>query len=77
MLRNDLIVLLSQRDNDTVTVDVNGILIDVDAVTVDRGAIVIVLNAEDLSETLQKTASGHLSPERTESGTSAHRERPH
>jgi len=77
MLRNDLIILLSQRDNDTVTVDVNGILIDVDAVTFDRGTIVIVLNAEDLSETLRKTASCHLSGQRTESETPVDRDRPH
>ena len=77
MLRNDLITLLSQSDNNTVTADVNGILIDVDAVTVDRGSIVIVLNVEDLSETLWKIASGRLALQHAESETSVHREQPH
>lgn len=52
MLRNDLIIQLSQFDNDGVTVDVKGILIDVEAVTTDRGSVVLVLNPEDLRSTL-------------------------
>ena len=77
MLRNHLITLLSQSDNNTVTADVNGILIDVDAVTADRGAIVIVLNTEDLSETLREIASGRLALQCPESETSVHRNEPH
>jgi hypothetical protein len=61
MLRNDLITQLSRQDNDPVSVDVNGILIDVERVTVARDDIVIVLNPEDLFDTLQKLASGRLS----------------
>ena len=58
MLRNDLIVQLSGTgDNDTVTVDINGTLIDIEAVKSDRG-IVIVLNGEDLADVLGKIASG-------------------
>jgi hypothetical protein len=60
MLRNDLITQLSRQDNDPVSVDVNGILIDVERVTVARDDIVIVLNPEDLSDTLRKLASGQL-----------------
>lgn len=52
MLRNHLMTLLSEKDNDTVAVDVNGILIDVDAVTIDRGCIVLVLNPEDMQGAL-------------------------
>jgi hypothetical protein len=60
VLRNDLITLLAQRNNDTVAVDVNGILIDVDAVTADRGNVVLTLNPEDLSDTVRQIASGRL-----------------
>lgn len=52
MLRNDLITQLSQFDNDSVTVDVKGILIDVESVTTDRGSVVLVLNPDDLCSTL-------------------------
>ena len=43
MLRNDLIILLSQKDNDTVTVNVNGALIDIAAVCEADGCIAILL----------------------------------
>lgn len=56
MLRNDLINLLAERDNDAVTVDVGGILIDIDAVSYDRGNIVLVLDPEELQGTLEQTA---------------------
>lgn len=59
MERNDLIRQLAKdKDNVSVLVDVNGVLIDIEAVTTDRGSIVIVLNSEDVSDTLQKVASG-------------------
>jgi hypothetical protein len=54
MLRNDLITLLSQYANDPVTVDVNGIFIDVEAVTSERGHVVLVLNPEDAHGTLEQ-----------------------
>jgi hypothetical protein len=57
MLRNDLILHLSQHDNDTVTVDVNGVLVDVDTVTTDRGSIVIVLDPEDMQSVLRSVAA--------------------
>ena len=61
MQRNDLInQLATDKDNDSVTVDVNGVLIDVDAVTTSRGSIVVLLNPEDIGETLRKVASGEL-----------------
>lgn len=49
MLRNDLIVLLAQGDNDPVTVDVNGNRLDVAAVKVDQAGIVIVLHTDGQS----------------------------
>ena len=58
MLRNDLIIKLSEQDNDCVTVDVNGILIDVESVAYDRGNVVLVLDPEELRATLQQVASG-------------------
>lgn len=58
MLRNDLINLLGERDNDTVTVDIGGILVDVDSVATDRGNIVLVLDPEDLRGTLEQVACG-------------------
>jgi len=53
MLRNDLIVLMSAYDNDTVVADVNGILIDVESVDSDRESIVLVLNQDDLRSVTQ------------------------
>ena len=47
MLRNDLITLLSQHDNDTVTVNVNGTLVDIAAVTNADGCIVIILGRDE------------------------------
>ena len=46
MLRNDLITLLAQHDNDPVTV--NGCAVDVEAVTMDNGSIAIILNGDGL-----------------------------
>ena len=46
MLRNDLITLLGQYDNDPVTVDVHGHAVDVTNVREQRGSIVIVLDPE-------------------------------
>ncbi|MFI5493223.1 hypothetical protein [Actinoplanes sp. NPDC051859] len=60
MLRNDLIIKLSEQDNDCVTVDVNGILIDVEAVAHDRGNVVLVLDREELRATLRQVASGKI-----------------
>jgi hypothetical protein len=56
MLRNYLITNLSQHDNDTVTVSVNGILIDVDSVTSDRGGIVLILDPRDEQSVLRQVA---------------------
>ena len=44
MLRNDLITLLGQKDNDPVVVEVKGTFLDVTAVTGRNGYLVIVLN---------------------------------
>lgn len=54
VLRNDLITQLSSRDNDAVTVSLNGYLIDVDAVTDARGGIVLMLDQQDLQDTLNE-----------------------
>ncbi|MDT4994808.1 MAG: hypothetical protein QOH97_4700 [Actinoplanes sp.] len=56
MLRNYLITNLSQHDNDTVTVSVNGILIDVDSVTSDRGGIVLILDPRAEQSVLRQVA---------------------
>ncbi|MEV6600615.1 hypothetical protein AB0M36_27760 [Actinoplanes sp. NPDC051346] len=65
MLRNDLIIKLSEQDNECVTVDVNGILVDVDSVAQDRGNIVLVLDPEELRATLTQVASGKPDPSGT------------
>jgi hypothetical protein len=62
--RNDLITHLSRTDNDSVMVNVNGVLIDVEAVKVERDAVVIVINQEDLLETLTKIADGRMTVQR-------------
>lgn len=43
-----------------VVVDVNGVLIDVEAVKTERDTVVVILNQEDLWETLQKIAAGRM-----------------
>lgn len=50
MLRNDVITLLGEKDNDLVVVSVNGTLLDVEAVADDRGCIVLVLKEDDRSD---------------------------
>ena len=63
MLRNDLIVKLSEKDNDAVTVNVDGIMIDVDSVTTDRDSIVLMLDPEDLQSVLAKITDGKSGPD--------------
>jgi uncharacterized protein YmfQ (DUF2313 family) len=57
MLRNDLITLLAEaEDNNAVTVSVNGALVDVDSVSAQDGSIVLLLDPEDLQDTLKRWA---------------------
>jgi hypothetical protein len=49
MLRNYLITLLGEKDNDPVVVSVNGKLLDVEAVTDGNGCIVLLLTEDDRS----------------------------
>jgi hypothetical protein len=62
--RNDLIIHLSRTDNDSVVVNVNGVLIDVEGVKAERDSVVLVINQDDLLETLTKIADGRMSVER-------------
>jgi hypothetical protein len=62
--RNDLITHLSRTDNDSVVVNVNGVLIDVEGVKAERDSVVLVINQEDLLETLAKIADGRMPVER-------------
>lgn len=64
MQRNDLITHLSRTDNDNVVVNVNGVLIEVEGVKVERDSVVLVINQEDLLETLTKIADGRMSVQR-------------
>ncbi len=43
MLRNDLITLLAQHDNDPVTVTINGHAVEVEGVAIQNGSITIVV----------------------------------
>ena len=52
MLRNDLITLLAENDNNAVAVDVNGALVDVESVTAREGGMVFVLDPQDLEKAL-------------------------
>jgi hypothetical protein len=54
--RNDLITHLSRTDNDSVVVNVNGVLIDVEGVRAERDSVVLVINQDDLLEILTKIA---------------------
>ncbi|MFI5496238.1 hypothetical protein [Actinoplanes sp. NPDC051859] len=62
MLRNDLIVLLSQYDNDTVTVDVRGIMIDIESVGTDRDSLVLHLHRDDVHSVMQNAARKSRDP---------------
>ena len=64
MLRNDLITALSQQDNDTVTVYVGGILVDVDRVARVNGTVTIVLDPDDIESTI-----GQIIRKRLDDGT--------
>ena len=60
VLRNDLITHLSRTDNDSVVVNLNGVLIDVEGVKAERDSVVLVINRDDLLETLTKIADGRM-----------------
>jgi hypothetical protein len=59
LLRNDLVAMLCKHDNDPVTADVNGIMIDVEEVTVDRDSIVLILNRDDTASALRLARGAH------------------
>jgi len=50
MLRNELIALLAQHDNDLTAVDINGLLVDIVHVHHDsrRESVVLTLDPEDM-----------------------------
>jgi hypothetical protein len=66
VLRNELIVLLSQWDNDTVTVNVDGAFCDIRAVSAKGGCIVLVLNHEVSATTIPGSETGV--PDGTQNG---------
>ena len=57
MLRNDLITLLGEKNNDNVAVLVGRVLVDVDGVAPGGGNIKLVLDPDDLSAALRKMAA--------------------
>lgn len=57
VLRNDLINLLAERDNDNVAVNVNGLPVDIEAVTAQSGSIVLQLDPEGLQHALDWVVS--------------------
>lgn len=77
MLRNDLITLLAQYDNDPVVVSINGCPVGVEGVAVENGSIAIVLSSDELRAAVstQASAAGTITtilmsrPEQPESGT--------
>jgi hypothetical protein len=62
MLRNDLITLLGERDNDPVSVSINGFMVDVESVAYMRGHIVLVLDPDEMSDSLKQLAAGDPGP---------------
>ena len=55
MLRNELFNKASQYDNDPVVVQIGGIFVGVEDVIRERECVVLVLDAEDLSDALGRT----------------------
>lgn len=62
MLRNNLIAALSERDNDPVTVSVNGFLIDIASVSYLGGHIVLILDPEEMGDVLELIVAGDPGP---------------
>jgi hypothetical protein len=56
MLRNDLITLLGEKNNDNVAVRIGGALVDIDGVAPSAGNIELVLDPDDLSAALRTMA---------------------
>ena len=56
MLRNDLITLLGEKDNDNVAVQIGDVHVDVDGVAYAHGNIMLVLAPEDLPNALRSAA---------------------
>lgn len=56
MLRNDLITLLGEKNNDNVAVRIGGLLVDVDGVASGGGNIELVLDPDDLAAALRTMA---------------------
>lgn len=54
MLRNNLISLLAEKDNNTVTVKVGDLLIDVEGLADERECIALILNPDDLRDAVQR-----------------------
>ena len=61
MLRNDLITLLAQYDNDPVTVSINGCAVEVEGVAVENGSLTIVLDDDEL-QAAASTVTGVAMP---------------
>lgn len=59
MLRNSLMTLLAEKDNNTVTVRIGELLIDVEAVAEERECIALILNPDDVRDAL-KTAGSRI-----------------
>lgn len=62
MLRNELINDVTEYHNDTVTVDVNGIAVDIVAATRRGGGIVLLLDQEGLKRALESVVIGRRRP---------------
>jgi hypothetical protein len=62
VLRNDLIIHLAQRDNDPVSVSLNGFLVDVDSVAYTRGQIALKLDPDEMRAVLRQLTGGDPGP---------------
>lgn len=62
MQRNDLITLLAEQANDPVSVSVSGFMIDVYSVAYVHGHIVLVLDPNEIADTLKQIAAGDSGP---------------
>lgn len=56
MLRNSLMTLLAEKDNNTVTVRIGELLIDVEAVADERECIALIVDPDDLQDALKKVS---------------------
>ena len=62
MLRNELITYLGEKDNDPVSVSIEGFMVDIASLAKVGKHIVLILDPDELRDTLKQIAAGDSGP---------------